>query len=90
MLKIETSLDWATVETEIVNLSKLLPQFKADINRFRLRIERLVRELGQLEVEARRLKSAPSLRRCEEKANQINEELKQLGKLHLMTLLHQA
>lgn len=90
MLEIKTSLDWALVESELKQLGTMLPEFSSDIRRFRSRIAEQVKELGLLEVEARRLKSNIAQKRCIEKAEQINSELKQLSKFHLMSMLHKA
>ena len=87
MLEIKTSLDWSKVETEIRKLGSLLPEFDQDIKRIRNSINDKIRELSQLEVEARATRSRILTEKCNKKAASINEELKQLQKFHLMSLL---
>jgi ppGpp synthetase/RelA/SpoT-type nucleotidyltranferase len=87
MLQIKTSLDWSKVETEIRKLGSLLPEFDQDIKRIRNNVNTLVKELSQLEVEARSSRSRSMIDKCNKKAERINEELKQLQRFHLMSLL---
>ena len=47
----------------------------------------MVRELSQLEVEARGTRSPSAQRLCSQKVTKINEELKQIQKFHLMSML---
>ena len=87
MLQIKTSLDWSKVETEIRKLGSLLPEFDQDIKRIRNNVNTLVKELSQLEVEARSSRSRSMIDKCNKKAERINEELKQVQRFHLMSLL---
>jgi hypothetical protein len=89
MLEIKTSLDWPKSESELKRLAKLMPMFEADFNRIATNIGALVTELSKLEVIARNTKSRSSVDNCESKIKQINEELKQVHKIHLMALLRQ-
>lgn len=87
MLEIKTSLDWAKTEVELRKLGKLLPMFDADVKRILTRISAMVKELSQLEVEARNTRSVSSQKMCIQQATKINEELKQIQKFHLMSTL---
>ena len=87
MLEIKSSLDWAKTETELRKLGNMLPMFKADIKRIIDHVGDMVRELSQLEVEARNTRSRSLAAKCESKAAKINEELKQIQKFHLMSML---
>lgn len=89
MLEIKTSLDWPKAEAELKKLSTLMPMFEADFRRISKHIGILVTELSQLEVIARNTKSRSSFANCEDKVKKINEELKQVHKIHLMALLRQ-
>lgn len=86
-MEIKTSLDWSEVKNEIKKLSKMLPAFSNDFYRLTIRLESLVRELGNLEVEYRRSKSISKKDACKKKVKQINEELLTLKKVHLISLL---
>jgi predicted nuclease with RNAse H fold len=88
MLQIKNSLDWSKTETEIRKLGNMLPMFQADIKRITNRVSDMVRELSQLEVEARNTRSRSYANDCSRKVEKINEELKQLQKFHLMALLN--
>jgi hypothetical protein len=87
MLEIKTSLDWSKTETEIRKLGKLLPMFDADVKRILNHISTMIRELSQLEVEARNTRSPSAQRLCSQKVAKINEDLKQIQKFHLMSTL---
>lgn len=87
MLEIKTSLDWSKTETEIRKLGRLLPMFEADVKRILNHVSTMVKELSQLEVEARSTRSPSAQRLCIQKATKINEELKQIQKFHLMSTL---
>ena len=87
MLEIKTSLDWSKTESELRKLGKMLPMFEADIKRITNHVNDMVKELSQLEVKARNLRSRSAVADCESKAAKINEELKQIQKFHLMSVL---
>lgn len=88
-MKIETSLDWPKVETELHKLGNLLPSFKHDIKRVCDTVRTEITILSNLEVENRRVHSHRTQQRCQEQANKINEILKTVSKYHLMALLAQ-
>jgi hypothetical protein len=87
MLSIKSSLDWAKTETEIRKLGRMLPMFEGDIKRILTGISMMVKELSQLEVEARSTRSRAAQEICNQKVFKINEELKQIQKFHLMSML---
>ena len=87
MIQIQTSLDWSKTETELRKLGNMLPMFEADIKRIINRVNDMVKELSQLEVEARNTRSRSLVTKCSSKAARINEELKQVQKFHLMAML---
>jgi hypothetical protein len=87
MLSIKSSLDWAKTETEIRKLGRMLPMFEGDIKRILTGISMMVKELSQLEVEARSTRSRAAQETCNQKVFKINEELKQIQKFHLMSML---
>jgi hypothetical protein len=87
MLEIKTSLDWSKTETEIRKLGRMLPMFEADMKRILNHVSTMVRELSQLEVEARNTRSKATQTECSRKVAKINEELKQVKKFHLMSML---
>lgn len=87
MLEIKTSLDWAKTETEIRKLGNMLPMFNGDVKRILTGISAMVKELSQLEVEARNTRSRACAIQCENKVRKINEDLKQIQKFHLMSML---
>jgi hypothetical protein len=87
MIEIKTSLDWAKTETELRKLGRMLPMFEADIKRIINHVSDMVKELSQIEVEARNSRSRSLAAKCESKAARINEELKQVQKFHLMAML---
>ena len=87
MLEIKTSLDWSKTETEIRKLGRMLPMFDGDVKKILNRVNDMVRELSQLEVEARGTRSPSAQRLCSQKVAKINEELKQIQKFHLMSML---
>lgn len=86
-MELKNSLDWEKIKVEIKKLSKMLPAFSNDFYRITIRLETLVKELGNLEVEHRRSKTHSSKDHCKKKVKQINEEIKQLQKIHLMSVL---
>jgi hypothetical protein len=86
-MQIRTSLDWAKTETELRKLGRMLPMFEADIKRIINHVSDMVKELSQIEVEARNSRSRSLAAKCESKAARINEELKQVQKFHLMAML---
>ena len=86
-MEIRTSLDWAGVDTEIRKLIKVLPMYEKDIRKMSSNIERLVKELGQLEVVARNNKSPWSKQKCQQKVKEINEDLRKLRAFHTFSLL---
>jgi hypothetical protein len=87
MLEIKNSLDWPRVDTEIRKLKKTVPMFEADLIRVSKHIGSLVTELSQLEVKARNTRSRSLTDECSKKVSIINEELKQIQKFHLMSVL---
>jgi hypothetical protein len=87
MLEIKTSLDWSKTETEIRKLGRMLPMFEGDVKKILNRVNDMIRELSQLEVEARGTRSPSAQRLCSQKVTKINEELKQIQKFHLMSML---
>ena len=58
-----------------------------DIKRILTGISAMVRELSQLEVEARNTRSRSCANQCDIKIRKINEELKQIQKFHLISVL---
>lgn len=87
MLEIKSSLDWAKTETEIKKLGKMLPMFSGDVKRLLTGISIIVKELSQLEVQARNTRSSSTQKICAQKVAKINEDLKQIQKFHLMSML---
>ena len=87
MLEIKSSLDWSKTETALRKLGKLLPMFESDVKRILTGISMMVKELSQLEVEARSTRSPSAQRLCTQKVAQINEDLKQIQNFHLMSTL---
>ena len=86
-MELKNSLDWEKIKVEIKKLGRMLPAFSNDFYRITIRLDTLVKELGNLEVEHRRSKSHFSKDSCKNKVKQINEELNQLRKIHLMSVL---
>jgi hypothetical protein len=87
MIEIRNSLDWAKTETELRRLGNMLPMFEADIKRIINHVNGMVKELSQLEVEARNTRSKSLAVKCQNKTAKINEELRQVQKFHLMAML---
>lgn len=87
MQQLKSSLDWAKIETEIQKLGNSMPIFKNDIKRFINHISSLVKELSKLELRARTRKSVTLAAECKKLVDQINEEIKQIEKIHLMSML---
>lgn len=65
----------------------MLPMFEGDVKKILNRVNDMIRELSQLEVEARGTRSPSAQRLCSQKVTKINEELKQIQKFHLMSML---
>lgn len=86
-MELKSSLDWDNVKTDLNKLSRMLPAFSHDFYRVTINMEGLVRELANLEVEFRRTKSKATKESCKKKVKQINEELTQIKKIHLMSVL---
>ena len=89
MKRLETSLDWVVIESELKSLENTLPLFKHDVIRFIKAIREDVTALSKLEVELRRTHSKQLKRECSSKVTKINEQLKLVHKFHLMSLLAQ-
>ena len=89
MLKIETSLDWQHVHTEIQKLGNNLSMFKHDIKLLSKTVQDEVTELSKLEVEHRSRRSKTTHKQCQAQVAKINETLKLFQKFHLMALLSQ-
>ena len=89
MLVITNSLDWAQTETALIKLGDLVPMFRHDIKRLSNNIQSQVHELSKLELKARTTKSRLALQACQDKLDEINNELKQIEKFHLMSVLSQ-
>jgi hypothetical protein len=87
MLEIKNSLDWPKAETEIRKLGNMLPMFRADIKRITNHIGSMVTELSKMEVTARSTRSRSAADNCSKQVQQINLELKQIQKFHLMSML---
>lgn len=86
-MELKTSLDWQDIKIEIQKLARMLPEFSNDFFKVSMNLERLVRELGNLEVIARQKKTHAAKDACKKKVKQINEELKLIKRIHLMRLL---
>lgn len=86
-MELRSSLDWDIIKTEINKLSRMLPAFSHDFYRVTINIEGQVRELANLEIDFRRTKSRSTKEACKKKVKQINEELHQIKKIHLMSVL---
>lgn len=82
-MKIETSMDWNKVSSELSRQLGTLP-YNPDLRKLQFNINRLVSELSVLEVEARRTKK-PQL--TEPLLNQINEAINRLEKLIIIATL---
>jgi len=87
MLKISNSLDWAKTDTELQRLGDMLPMFRHDIKRLSNNIQLQVNELSKLELKVRTTRSRTAMDACELKVAEINAELKQIEKFHLMSVL---
>jgi hypothetical protein len=82
-MKIETSLDWDNVNTELKSqLSQL--SYNNDLRKMLKTIDTLVEQLSQLEVEARRTKSTT---RTTQKVTEINEAITNFEKWLMMAML---
>lgn len=86
-MEVQTSLDWNHVKDEIRKMSKMLPAFSHDFYRVTIHLESLVKNLANSEIEYRRTKSRHYKELCKKQAKQINEELNQIKKIHLMSVL---
>lgn len=89
MNKLENSLDWPVIKTEIQVLSRTLPAFHQDFSRFCVYLENEVKILANLEVTHRRMHSKNSLSNCVEQTCVINNVLNNIQQIHLMSLLSQ-
>lgn len=89
MKTLSSSLDWSSIQTELIRLGDTLPLFKTDVQRFMKSIRENVTELSKLEVEYRRTHSRQLEKECASKITKINEQLKLVHKFHLMSLLAQ-
>lgn len=87
MKELRTSLDWEEIYDDIRRLGKMMPEFSADFYKLTVRLNSLVAELGNLEIDYRRQKTRFLKEACEKKVKQINEELKLIQKIHLMRML---
>jgi hypothetical protein len=87
MLKIESSLDWSKVNTELHRLGKLLPMFTHDIQKISKHLSEEVKKLSQLEVDHRNRRSGRTELICKEQCDKINQELKKIEQYYLMALL---
>ena len=65
----------------------MLPMFEGDIKKILNHVSNMIKELSQLEVEARSTRSRAAQETCNRKVEKINEELKQVQKFHLMSML---
>lgn len=86
-MKLNTSLDWADVKTQLKNMSKMLPEFSNDFYKIIINLESLVRELGNIEIEARCRRTASVITHQTSKISEINDELRKIEKIHLVSLL---
>lgn len=82
-MEIKTSLDWDQVSIELAKQQSALP-YNRDLSRLYLNIGNMVKELSQLEVDARRL-NAPYM--TVEKIAEINSAIDRLEKLLLLAKL---
>jgi hypothetical protein len=87
MIEIKNSLDWPKAESEIRKLGNMMPIFESDTKRVIKHVSAMITELSKLEVDARYTKSKSSIAKCQEQATKINQELKQIQKIHLMSVL---
>lgn len=87
MLEIKSSLDWYRAEAELKKLGNLLPIFKSDVDKIVKHLAVSIKELSQLEVEARNTRSKIVIEKCRNKVKLINEELKKVQNYHLISLL---
>lgn len=89
MNKLETSLDWPVIKTEIQVLSRTLPAFHQDFARFCAYLDSQIKILANLEVDNRRMHSKNSLSKCVDQVCIINKVLNKIEQIHLMSLLSQ-
>jgi hypothetical protein len=82
-MEIKTSLDWMQVSIPLLEQQNALP-YNRDLHKMYRNIGNMVKELSQLEVEARRL-NAPYM--TAEKIAEINSAIDRLEKLMLMAKL---
>lgn len=87
MIELKTSLDWPKVHSELKSLAKMLPEFSNDFFKCIKRIENLVVELSNIEVEQRQKLSEYKKIRHKDKVAQINFEIKTIKKIHLMSVM---
>jgi hypothetical protein len=86
-MELTNSLDWQNIKDEIKRMSRMLPAFSHDFYRITINLDNLVKELGNLEVECRSRKNLSSKDAHNKKVKQINDELKLIRKIHLMSVL---
>ena len=84
-LKIETSLDWGEVGTELTTQLNRLP-YNADLRKMIHNIDKMVIELSKAEVEARRIRKPEYTK---EKVDSVNKAINHLEKLILIATLTQ-
>jgi hypothetical protein len=82
-MEIQTSLDWQRINSDLTSqLSSV--GYNPDLHKMLANISKMVFELSNLEVEARRLKSSL---RTDVKVTDINKAINHLEKLILMATL---
>lgn len=84
-LKIEQSLDWGEVGTELTKQLNRLP-YNRDLRQMIHNIDKMVTELSKAEVEARRIHKPEYTK---EKVDSVNEAINHLEKLILIATLTQ-
>ena len=86
-MELKNSLDWPIVKDEIRRMSKMLPAFSTDFYKVMINLDKLIKDLGNLEIESRSRKTHAAKDACKKKLKQINDELKLIQKIHLMSIL---
>ena len=86
-LALKTSLDWPEIKDELKRMSKMLPAFSTDFYKIMIHLDKLHKDLGNLEIEVRCRKSVSATIACDAIVKQINDELKLIQKIHLMSIL---
>jgi hypothetical protein len=82
-VKIETSLDWQKVRTQLTNELNSIG-YNPDLNKMLSNINPMVTELSKLEVEARRTRKKTY---CDNQIEKINNAINHLEKLLLIAKL---